>query len=194
MTLGEARELEIPEVTEDVGRLLYGQPFQIPAQFAFTGKAIGTLIGVSTGLAPDFNFVDVATPYARKFLGLDAEGIGQTAQQIFTQLLDGARIMLTLPRSIEQLITRLETGQIEVKTVAGTPEPRSGSRRRRRRSNGNGNGNGHGTSPLSGLTWVALFAASLTGGIILTNVHQVIGSWLFLGLAALTGLRMLIRR
>src|SRR6266516_3705093 len=30
MTLGEARELDIPEVTEDVGRLLYGQPFQIP--------------------------------------------------------------------------------------------------------------------------------------------------------------------
>jgi predicted unusual protein kinase regulating ubiquinone biosynthesis (AarF/ABC1/UbiB family) len=194
MTLGEAREIEIPEVTEDVGRLLYGQPFQIPAQFAFTGKAIGTLIGVATGLAPDFNFVDVATPYARKFLGLDAEGIGQTAQQIFTSLLDSARIMLTLPRSIEQLITKLETGQIEVKTVAGTPEPRSGSRRRRRRSNGNGNGNGHGTSPLSGLTWVALFAASLTGGIILTNVHQVIGSWLFLGLAALTALRVLIRR
>jgi hypothetical protein len=44
------------------------------------------------------------------------------------------------------------------------------------------------------LTWVAMFAASLTGGIILTDVHQVIASWLFLGLAALTGLRMLIRR
>jgi predicted unusual protein kinase regulating ubiquinone biosynthesis (AarF/ABC1/UbiB family) len=196
MTLGEAREIEIPEVTEDVGRLLYGQPFQIPAQFAFTGKAIGTLIGVATGLAPDFNFVDVATPYARKFLGLDAEGIGQTAQQIFTSLLDSARIMLTLPRSIEQLINKLDTGQIEVKTVAGTTEHRSGSRRRRRRSNGNGNGNGNGhvTSPLSGLTWVAMFAASLAGGIILTDVHQVIASWLFLGLAALTGLRVLIRR
>ena len=196
MTLGEAREIEIPEVTEDVGRLLYGQPFQIPAQFAFTGKAIGTLIGVATGLAPDFNFVDVATPYARKFLGLDAEGIGQTAQQIFTQLLDSARIMLTLPRSIEQLINKLETGQIEVKAAVGSSEPRAGGRRRRRRGNGNGNGNGNGhvASPMSGLTWVAMFAASLTGGIILTNVHQVIASWLFLGLAALTGLRMLIRR
>jgi predicted unusual protein kinase regulating ubiquinone biosynthesis (AarF/ABC1/UbiB family) len=192
MTLGEARELDIPEVTEDVGRLLYGQPFQIPAHFAFIGKAIGTLVGVATGLAPDFNFVEVATPYARKFLGLDAEGISQTVQQIFTQLLGSGRILLTLPRSIEQLINKLETGQIEVKTVVDSSDHRTAGRRRRGRSNGNGNG--YTSSPLSGLTWVAIFAASLTGGIILTNVHQIVASWLFLGLAALTGLRMLIRR
>ena len=196
MTLGEARELDIPEVTEDVGRLLYGQPFQIPAQFAFIGKAIGTMVGVATGLAPQFNFVDVATPYARKFLGLDAEGIGQTAQQIFTQLLDTGRLLLTLPRSIEQLINKLEAGQIEVKAAVGFPDNRPGGRRRRGRSNGNGNGNGisNTTSPLSGFTWVVMFAASLTGGIILTDVHQVIASWLFLGLAGLTGLRVLLRR
>src|SRR5436309_6262794 len=42
MTLGEARGLEIPDVAQDVESLLYGQPFQIPAQFAFTGRAIGT--------------------------------------------------------------------------------------------------------------------------------------------------------
>src|SRR5258706_119663 len=83
MALGAARHIEIPEVAEDVGKLMYGQPFQIPVQFALIVRAIGTLIRVSTGLAPDFNFVDVATPYARKFLGFDAEGISQTVQQIF---------------------------------------------------------------------------------------------------------------
>ena len=82
MTLVEASELEIPEVAQDVENLLYGQPFQVPAQFAFTGRAIGVLAGVSTGLSPDFNFVEVATPYARKFLGLDTEGAGQTIQDI----------------------------------------------------------------------------------------------------------------
>lgn len=194
MTLGEARDLDISEVTEDVGRLLYGQPFQIPAQFAFTGKAIGTLIGVATGLAPEFNFVDVATPYARKFLGLDAEGIGQTAQQLFTQLLESGRILLTLPRSVEQLLNKLDAGQIEVKANVGLPENRSGGRGRRGRSNGSINGISKITSPLSGLTWVVMFAASMTGGIILSNIHQVIASWIFLGLAALTGLRVLLRR
>ena len=37
MTLGEAREMDIPEVVDEIEKLLYGQPFQIPAQFAFTG-------------------------------------------------------------------------------------------------------------------------------------------------------------
>src|SRR6266704_1951467 len=97
MTLGEARELDIPEVTEDVGRLLYGQPFQIPAQFAFIGRAVGTLVGVATGLAPDFNFIDVATPYARKFMRIDTEAIRQTIQQLLRQLLETMNTLLKMP-------------------------------------------------------------------------------------------------
>src|SRR5579859_3502032 len=131
MTLGEARDLDIPDVTEDVGRLLYGQPFQIPAQFAFTGRAVSTLVGVSTGLAPDFNFVDVATPYARKFLGLDAEGVSQTIQDILRQLLEAGRVLLKLPAELERVINKLDSGQIEVKTDANIHAGRQ-------RRNGNG--------------------------------------------------------
>src|SRR5205085_7998436 len=138
MTLGQARDLDIPEVTADAGRLLYGQPFQIPAQFAFTGRAISTLVGVSTGLSPEFNFVEVATPYARKFLGLDAEGTGQAIQEIFSQLLETGRILLTLPRSLEQVITKLETGQIEVKLSDNSRNGRSHRRGRGRGGRSNG--------------------------------------------------------
>ena len=134
MTLGEARNLDIPDVTQDAGRLLYGQPFQIPAQFAFIGRAISTLVGVSTGLAPEFNFVDVATPYARKFLGLDSEGARQTIQSVLNQLLEAGRILLKLPADLERVITRLETGQIEVKTDSSVHPARS-----RRGRNGNQN-------------------------------------------------------
>src|SRR5438876_295974 len=38
MTLGEIREMDVPEVAEEIAKLLYGQPFQIPAHFAFTGR------------------------------------------------------------------------------------------------------------------------------------------------------------
>src|SRR2546425_391122 len=118
MTMGEVSELGIPEMVQDIGYLLYGQPFHIPAQFAFTGRAVGILAGVSTGLAPEFNFVEVATPYARKFLGLDASGVEHTLQQLFSQLLDAGRVLLALPRTLEQVMTRLESGQIEVKLAS----------------------------------------------------------------------------
>ncbi len=190
MTLGEARELDIPEVAQDVENLLYGQPFQVPAQFAFTGRAIGTLVGVSTGLAPDFNFVEVATPYARKFLGLDADGAGQTFQQILDQLIETGRILLTLPRSLERVITRIETGQIEVKLAQSTPR-RRGRRGRRRGSVAEVSSGGSG----GGLSLVAMFAVSMGGGIfLLTNPHMLVPGWFCLGLAGVTVLGTLLRR
>src|SRR6266702_5566680 len=188
MTLGEARELEIPEISRDVENLLYGQPFQIPAQFAFTGRAIGTLVGVSTGLAPEFNFDEVATPYARKFLSLDIEGAEQTLKQLFSQLLDTGKVLLTLPRSLEQVITRLETGEIEVKLASNGP---SGWKRSRGRRSGRDNKE---SSGVPGFTWLFMFGASLAGGIFLVaDAHQFIASWFCFGLAGLTALRVLVK-
>ncbi len=190
MSLGEARDLEIPEVAHDVENLLYGQPFQVPAQFAFIGRAIGTLSGVATGLAPAFNFVEVATPYAQKFLGLDAEGAGQTIQQLLSQLLSTGRTLLALPASMERIISKLETGQIEVKLAESAPNGRSRRRGRRLRNNTNGNASGVGS-----FTWAFMFAAMLVGGIVLMTIpHQIIAGWFCLGLAGVTALGLLARR
>ncbi len=188
MTLGEVSDLDIPEMVQDVEYLLYGQQIQIPAQFAFTGRAVGILAGVSTGLAPEFNFVEVATPYARKFLGLDAKGAEQTLKQLFSQLLDTGRVLLALPRSLEQVITRLEAGQIEVKLGSLGSSGWIGLRGRRR-----GRGTG-GLSGLPGFTLLFMFVASLAGGIfLLTDAHQSGASWFCFGLAGLAMLRLLVK-
>ena len=186
MTLGEVSELDIPDMLQDVAYLLYGQPIHIPAQFAFTGRAVGTLVGVSTGLAPEFDFIEVATPYARKFLNLDAESAGQTVQQLFNQLFDTGRALLTLPRSLEQVMTRLESGQIEVKLADSGPGGRMGFRgHRSRRDNG---------ALLSSYNWLFMFISSLAGGIfLLTSAHQSIAGWFCLGLAGLAALRVLVK-
>jgi predicted unusual protein kinase regulating ubiquinone biosynthesis (AarF/ABC1/UbiB family) len=191
MTLGEVRNLDFSEVSHELDQLLYGQPFQIPAQLAFTGRAVGTLVGVSTGLAPDFNFVDVATPYARKFLGLDAAGIGQTTQQVLSQVLEASRTLLTLPHAIEQLISKIDAGQVEVKVGVGSlsGRPRRNGRRRGNEELPLNNGRG-GYLPLA-FVFTLLFA----GGIyLLSNAHYLIGGWFCLILAALTVLGMLLRR
>jgi len=194
MTLGEMRELDIPDVSREIEDLLYGQPFYIPAQFAFTGKAVGTLVGVATGLAPEFNFIDVATPYARNFLGLDAEGAGQTVQEIFNQLLDTGRTLLALPRALDRVITKLETGQIEVRLAENQRNGRGRRRGRGRRgSNGYGHDNGS-SSALSGLTWAMLFLVEVAAGVTLTVLHQSIPGWFCLGLAGVTALGLLIKR
>ena len=191
MTLGEARDMDIPEVGRDVENLLYGQPFQIPAQFAFTGRAIGTLTGVATGLAPEFNFVELAVPYARKFLGLDAENMGQTLQQVLTQLLDTGRVLLTLPKSLEQIITKIETGQIEVKLAENNGRSRSRRRGRGRRNNSSNREVSTGGS----VAWAFMFAVSLAGGVFLmTTAHLMLPGWFCFGFSGVTALGLLLRR
>ncbi|HCI78057.1 MAG TPA: hypothetical protein DHW02_00010 [Ktedonobacter sp.] len=194
MTLGGVRDLEIPDVAKDVEQLLYDQPFQVPAQFAFTGRAIGTLSGVATGLSPQFNFIEVAIPYARKFLGLDSEGAGQTIQDILNQVLTTGRTLLALPNDLERLITKIETGQVEVRFAGDRQGSRIRSRFGRRRSRRNNTSPFQQSSGSAGLAWTFMFVAALAGGIYLTTAHLMIPAWFCLGLAAFTALGLLVRR
>ena len=186
ITLGQMRSIEMDDVAHDMVNLLYGQPFQIPAQFAFTGRAIGTLLGVSTGLAPEFNFIEVATPYARSFLGLDSDSLGDTLQSLAAKLLENGKVLLSLPRSVENLISRIDSGQMEVK-LANLPQMNG---RRGRRNVG---------VPISinsggRVSLVLMFLASMGGGIYLTNLHLIGPGWFCLSLAAITALGALLKR
>src|SRR6202011_3586975 len=129
MTLGDVRDLSVSEVAHEIEDLFYRQPFRIPAEFAFAGRAIGTLSGLATGLAPEFNLVAVAVPYAQKFLGLSGQGASQSAQQLLSQVLDAGRTMLILPATFERVLARLEAGQIAVRiaddSANGTGHTRS---------------------------------------------------------------------
>jgi predicted unusual protein kinase regulating ubiquinone biosynthesis (AarF/ABC1/UbiB family) len=183
LTLGEARDMDIPEVADEVGKLLYGQPFQIPAQFTFVGRAISTLIGVSTGLAPDFNFIDVAAPYARKFLGLNTDEIGKTIQQLLSQLLETVNTLLKMPRTIERILTKLEAGQFVI-NLGG--DIGVGATAFRRREN-------NGAQAAFPLALALMFIASLGAAAFFLYDHDHVLAVAALGLAAFLGLRMFLR-
>ncbi len=163
-------------------RAISGQA-QVPAQFAFTGKAVGTLVGVATGLAPDFNFIDVATPYARKFLGLNAENIGQTLQQILTQLLETMNTFLKMPRTIERILTKLEEGQFVI-NLGGDLRVGATAFRRRERDNANS------AFPFA---LALMFVASLGGAYLFDHANDHILAIVSLGLAGILGLRLFLR-
>ena len=183
MTLGQARDMDIPEVADEVGKLLYGQPFQIPAQFAFLGRAVGTLVGVSTGLAPDFNFIDVAVPYARKFLGLNTEDIGKTIQQLLSQLLETVNTLLKMPRTLERILTKLEAGQFVINLGGDIGIGATAFRRRESNS----------ANAAFPIALALMFVACIGGAAFFLNDHNPILSFVALGLAAFLGLRLFLR-
>jgi hypothetical protein len=119
-------------------------------------------------------------------LGLDAKDMERTAQQLLGQALTACRALLTLPQAVEQVLSKLEAGELEV-TMAGL-EP--GGRRSVR---GSARGSGS-ASVLPGFTWPFMFAASLAGGIVLlTDAHQLGASWFCLALAGLCALRAWVK-
>ena len=183
ISLGEARELDIPDVADEVSKLLYGQPFQIPAQFTFIGRAVSTLVGVSTGLAPNFNFVDLAVPYARKFLGLNTEDIGKTIQQLLGQLLETVNTLLKMPRSLERILNKLETGQLVINLGGDIGLGATAFRRRER----------NGANTAFPIALALMFLGCLGGAYLFVTAHDQILAFVALGLAALMGLRLFLR-
>jgi predicted unusual protein kinase regulating ubiquinone biosynthesis (AarF/ABC1/UbiB family) len=173
---------------QEIGQLLGGQSLRIPARFAFIGRAVGILMGLAQGLAPEFNFIEVARPYARAFLRLDARGVEQAAHQIFRQALGAGRTLLALPQAVEQVVSKLEAGELEV--ILASLESRGGGSVRGRRS-GRGSDS---ASAVPDFTWPFIFAASLAGGIfLLAGAHQFIASWFCLALAGLCMVRAWVK-
>jgi predicted unusual protein kinase regulating ubiquinone biosynthesis (AarF/ABC1/UbiB family) len=115
-SLAELANISPHEVFAQVKDLIYEQPFQIPANYVFVGRAIGTLVGLSTGLAPDLNVVQVMTPYARKLAGRDEAG--DVLELLTKQVRDYGRIALDLPRVLDRVLTRVDTGSLQLRVEA----------------------------------------------------------------------------
>jgi predicted unusual protein kinase regulating ubiquinone biosynthesis (AarF/ABC1/UbiB family) len=95
----------------DLEQLLYEQPFQIPAQFTFLGRALGTLYGLCIGLDPDINFLEVSKPYLKN-LGKGESGIWNLIKEK-ASLLGSA--LVEIPPLAERVLRRMERGELSLK-------------------------------------------------------------------------------
>jgi predicted unusual protein kinase regulating ubiquinone biosynthesis (AarF/ABC1/UbiB family) len=78
-------EVRFREMVYDLAPVVYEFPFTTPARFTFLIRALMTLEGISVQMNPDFNFFDVAGPYARDFL------FRRGAATLRTQVVDSLR-------------------------------------------------------------------------------------------------------
>ncbi|HEY7779349.1 MAG TPA: AarF/ABC1/UbiB kinase family protein [Ktedonobacterales bacterium] len=134
LTLGEIRDLGAHEILDEVRSLIYGQPFRLPAEFAFLGRAAGMLSGLLMLLAPEFNLTEVAVPYAREIftrrgvaavLGLlGVESVNELGRVLARESLALARSVSALPRLAEQVLRQVENGHLRfVLDTPDTPGP-----------------------------------------------------------------------
>lgn len=133
MSLGQLREVDPGEMLEDIETLLYNQPFHLPSEFAFLGRAVAMLVGLATHLSPDFNFLEVATPYARTFMfgsGLagalrlvGVDSVEQLGRDLVREGVSFAKSLTAIPHSLERVLTHAERGDLRLIIESPTLNP-----------------------------------------------------------------------
>jgi len=109
-------EQSITKISDDLYEIAYGQPFRFPATFTFVMRAFSTLEGVGKGLDPDFNFMQVAQPFAMQLMTNTNNGLGASLfDELGRQAAQVGNTALGLPRRIEDTIDKLEKGDVLIR-------------------------------------------------------------------------------
>jgi predicted unusual protein kinase regulating ubiquinone biosynthesis (AarF/ABC1/UbiB family) len=110
-------EQSISKISEDLYEIAYDQPFRFPATFTFVMRAFSTLEGVGKGLDPNFNFMEVAQPFALQVMSdFNSNGVGKSIfEEISRQAMQVSNSALSLPRRLEDTIEKLERGDLRLR-------------------------------------------------------------------------------
>lgn len=112
LSFGELRSVDPRDVLNQLQDVLYAESFQIPANFAFLGRALGTLSGLCTALDPSFQFVTVAEPFARRLV---REGTTwrNAAVEVAREARSAVRAAYSLPYLSQEVLQRVQAGEVD---------------------------------------------------------------------------------
>lgn len=157
MGLAELQEVdprEFREFAREFGDVMRSLPFQLPESLLLLFRTVGLISGLCSALDPRFNMWDAVEPFAAKVLR--DEG-GNTVQALAREAVATAETLARLPRRFDDLVSRLESGQLAVDT------PRLDQRMRRLERTGRR------------IVSAVLFAGLFVGGIVLRSTEAVLG-------------------
>jgi predicted unusual protein kinase regulating ubiquinone biosynthesis (AarF/ABC1/UbiB family) len=106
----------VAAISDDLYEIAYNQPFRFPATFTFVMRAFSTLEGVGKGLDPDFNFMEVAKPYAMQLMSNTNGSEGNSfLNELSRQAVQVSSTAFGLPRRLEDTLDKLERGDVRVR-------------------------------------------------------------------------------
>ena len=111
--LQEVDPREFRDFAIQFGDVVRSLPFQLPENFLLIIRAMSLTSGVCSALDPAFNLWDSVEPYAQQLI---REERGNVAQDVGRQALDTLGLLVRLPRRLDELVTRVQDGEISVDT------------------------------------------------------------------------------
>ena len=166
MGVAELRAIDQREMeafARQFGETIRAMPFQFPESFLLLIRTISLISGVTSSLNRDFNMWDAIDPFARTVLSGSGEGFVRDLGQ---RAVEFATTMARLPRRFDELATRIDRGQVAVRTPELDRRLRSLDRSLSRVASG------------------IVFAGLLVAGVLLRPTDDVLG-WVLMGASAL---------
>lgn len=106
----------VAAISDDLYEIAYNQPFRFPATFTFVMRAFSTLEGVGKGLDPEFNFMEVAKPYAMQLMtDMNGSEGNSFINELSRQAAQVSSTAFGLPRRLEDTLEKLERGDIRLR-------------------------------------------------------------------------------
>lgn len=172
--LGKHADISMAAISDDLYELTYDQPFRFPATFTFVLRALSSLEALGKYLDPNFNFMDVAQPFAEEIMAQESGDTNALLGTLSRQAAQFTNTSLNLPQRIDTTIDKLEQGDIKVRVNSVE------ANRELRKINAIG----------LGAIYTILFSALLLSG-----TQFLIAGWQFLGgmlfvLASVSGLAL----
>lgn len=164
----DPRELEA--FGRQFGETIRGLPFQLPESFLLLIRTISLVSGVTSALDRDFNMWDSVEPFARTLLSSNGRDALRDLPQ---QALSYGATMARLPQRLDELATRLDRGQLAVRTPEVDRRLRAVER------------------SVNRLGSAIVFAALLVGGVLAHPTDEVFG-WILVAAAALPLLHLVV--
>ncbi len=110
----------VTAISDDLYEIAYNQPFRFPATFTFVMRAFSTIEGVGKGLDPEFNFMEVAKPYALDLMSSSMNGSEGNGflNELSRQAVQVSSTAFGLPRRLEDTLDKLERGDVRLRVRA----------------------------------------------------------------------------
>jgi predicted unusual protein kinase regulating ubiquinone biosynthesis (AarF/ABC1/UbiB family) len=112
MSFSELQAVDPRMVLDRLQEVVYTESVRIPANFAFLGRAVGTLSGLCTALDPSLQFMTIAEPYARRILQQHI-GLAGTVRTVLDEARSLASAAYSLPYVTRGALQRVHEGELD---------------------------------------------------------------------------------
>jgi ubiquinone biosynthesis protein len=111
----EFKAMDIEEMGNDIMEALQLSPsIQIPNDFILFGRVVGMLNGLGSQLDPETNIIEIATPFAKRFIL--AEKVSAAA--FFEQAGVTGRALIRLPKLLTDILVSTSRGETRVEITS----------------------------------------------------------------------------